>query len=130
MKYSIFNSVWSLYSSYHDYVDLQISILWEPRTRGLQGVSSKQDENKYCLSLTKRFLITLAHTRITLGKKKNRWIRTRLTFLFCTPWFIHFHIILFFSMYPKNNWSISGFVHTSAQIHVFVSSFNDLNLTT
>lgn len=23
---------------------------------GLQGVSSKQDENKYCLSLTKRFL--------------------------------------------------------------------------
>lgn len=23
---------------------------------GLQGVSSKQDENKYCLSLTKRYL--------------------------------------------------------------------------
>lgn len=23
---------------------------------GLQGVNSKQDENKYCLSLTKRFL--------------------------------------------------------------------------
>lgn len=96
---------------------------------GLQGVSSKQDENKYC-EFNKKVFITLAHTRITLGKKKNRWIRTRLTFLFCTPWFVHFHIILFFSMYPKNNWSISGFVHTSAQIHVFVSSFNDLNLTT
>lgn len=28
---------------------------------GLQGVSSKQDENKYCLSLTKRFLSHIHH---------------------------------------------------------------------
>lgn len=37
---------------------------------GLQGVSSKQDENKYC-EFNKKVFITLAHTRITLGKKKK-----------------------------------------------------------
>lgn len=41
---------------------------------GIQGVSSKQDENKYCLSLTKTgfYHTYITYTHNTWEEKKNR----------------------------------------------------------